>query len=340
MSNVLLRANQDRVEMATTDLDVSVTCAVEAKVSVPGATTVPVKKLFGIVRELPMPEIEIHSDDRHSCTLQSGGSFYKLHGLPAEEFPALPQFAQERRIVLPQEKVKSMLRRTAFAMSTEEARYVLNGIFFSVREHKITMVATDGRRLALAEEEIDVPVESLSEFIVPAKAINELNRLMQSTGQVEIRSTANQAAFTLQDEKGFSVLLITKLVEGNYPNYRQVVPTESKERLTVMREELLQALHRAEFMTSEKVNSVKFNFSKNNLAITVNSPELGEARESLAINYPGRDLAIAFNPTYMMDPLKVLDNDEVALELTDELSPAVMKINGPYLYVLMPMRTN
>jgi DNA polymerase-3 subunit beta len=128
------------------------------------------------------------------------------------------------------------------------------------------------------------------------------------------------------------------LIDGNYPNYRQVIPTETRERIPLVREELLQALRRAEIMTSEKSNSVKLNFTKNKLEITANTPDVGEARESIAVNYKGNDIAIAFNPVYMMDPLKALDNDEVYLELIDELSPGVIKINGPFLYVIMPMR--
>jgi DNA polymerase-3 subunit beta len=145
-------------------------------------------------------------------------------------------------------------------------------------------------------------------------------------------------ALTLKDEKGFSVLIISKLVEGNYPNYRQVIPTETKERVGLPREEFLAALRRAQIMTSDKANSVKLNFTKNNLAITANSPDVGEAREGMAINYKGPDIAIAFNPAYMIDPLGALSEDEVFLELIDELSPGVLKINGPFLYVVMPMR--
>ena len=165
-----------------------------------------------------------------------------------------------------------------------------------------------------------------------------MNRLLQDKGEVEIKFSDNQAAFTLKDDKGFSILLITKLIEGSYPNYRQVIPAETKERVALSREEFLHALRRAEIMTSEKQNSVRFTFTKNNLAITANSPEVGEARESLAINYKGKDMAIAFNPGYVIDPLNALPDDEVFLELIDELSPGVLKINGPFLYVVMPMR--
>ncbi len=152
------------------------------------------------------------------------------------------------------------------------------------------------RRLALVDEEVDVSEKSSGEFIVPAKAVNELTRLLQDKGTVEIKFGENQASFALNNETGFSVLLITKLIEGNYPNYRQVIPGEAKERIALGREELQQALRRAEIMTSEKANSVKLAFGKNTLTITANSPEVGEARETIAINYKGQELAIAYKP--------------------------------------------
>jgi DNA polymerase-3 subunit beta len=201
------------------------------------------------------------------------------------------------------------------------------------------MVATDGRRLALVDEEVDISEKSQGEFIVPAKAVNELNRLLTEKGEVEIKYSENQAAFTLKDDKGSNILIITKLIEGSYPNYQQVIPKETKERVALGREEFLHALRRAELMTSEKQNSVKLSFTKNNLAITANSPDVGEARESMAIQYKGKDMAIAFNPGYVIDPLNALTTeDEVYLELIDELSPGVMKIKSQFLYVVMPMR--
>lgn len=338
LSNVLLRAEGNRLELTATDLDVTIICSVEAAVKTPGATTVPVKKLFGIVRELGNPEIELEVDDKNVCSLRSGPSFFKIRGLGAEEFPPLPKFNEDKNVILPQEKIRSMFRKTSFAISTDESRYVLNGIFFSLKEHKLTMVATDGRRLALVDEDVDVSEKSQGEFIIPAKTVNELNRLLQEKGEVQIRYAENQAAFELKDEKGFSILVITKLIEGNYPNYRQVIPAETKERISLSREEFMHALRRAEIMTSEKQNSVKLSFGKNSLSITANSPDVGEAEETMAINYKGKEMAIAFNPGYVIDPLNALTNEEVFLELIDELSPGVLKINGPFLYVVMPMR--
>ncbi|HEY5043715.1 MAG TPA: DNA polymerase III subunit beta [Verrucomicrobiae bacterium] len=338
LSNVLMRAEKDRVEFTATDLDVTVACSVEAKVGKAGATTVPVKKLFGIVRELSGGEIEIEADEKNVTSIRSGSSFFKIHGLGADEFPPLPKFKDDKKVSLSQETVRAMLKKTSFAVSTDESRYVLNGIFISLKEGKMTLVATDGRRLALVDEEVEISEKSSGEFIVPAKAVNELTRLLQEKGEVEIKFGENQASFLLKDDKGFSVLLITKLIEGNYPNYKQVIPGETKERIPLVREELLQALRRAEIMTSEKANSVKLSFGKNQLAITANSPEVGEARETIAVNYKGKEMAIAFNPRYLIDPLAALAEDEVFIELIDELSPGVLKINGPFLYVVMPMR--
>src|SRR5581483_4408778 len=252
--NVLVRAEKDRVEFTATDLDVTIACSVEAKVKKPGASTVPVKKLFGIVSELGNSEIDLEVDDKNVCSIRSGASFYKINGLSADEFPPMPKFKEDKKVELPQEKVRGMMKKTSFAISTDESRYVLNGIFISLKDHKMTMVATDGRRLAMVDEEVDVSEKSQGEFIAPAKAVNELNRLLQDKGNVEIRYTDNQASFTLKDEKGFSILIVSKLIEGNYPNYRQVIPGEAKERVALIREEFLHALRRADIMTSEKSN--------------------------------------------------------------------------------------
>jgi DNA polymerase-3 subunit beta len=338
LSNVLMRAEGERLELTATDLDVTISCSVEAKIKKAGSSTVPVKRLFGIVRELANAEIELEVDEKNFCTVRSGASFYKINGLGADEFPPMPKFKEEKKVILSQETIRGMMKKTSFAISSDESRYVLNGIFFSLKDHKLTMVATDGRRLALVDEEVDLADKSQGEFIIPSKAVNELSRLLAEKGEAEIRYADNQASFTLKDEKGSSILLITKLIEGNYPNYRQVIPPETKERVALGREEFMHALRRAEIMTSEKSNSVKLNFGKNRLEITANSPEVGEAKESLAINYKGKEMAIAFNPKYMIDPLNALANDEVFLELIDELSPGVLKINGPFLYVVMPMR--
>jgi DNA polymerase III subunit beta len=338
LSNVMLRAEGDRLELTATDLDISVTTSVPATVKKAGATTLPAKKFFGIIRELGPQDIELDTDDKNHTTIQSGSSYYKIHGLGADEFPAEQPIAESRKINLPQEKFKALLRKTSFAISTDETRFVLNGILLSLKEHNVTMVATDGRRLALAYEEVDVPASSQGECIVPTKAINELNRLLQAKGDIEIKIGPNKVSFALSAEGVNPVTIVSKLIEGNYPNYKQVIPGETKERVSFNRDELHAALRRAELMTSEKSHSVKLTFRKNSLEITANTPEIGEARESIAVNYKGPDMAIAFNPGYLMDPLKALTEDEVFLELIDDLSPGIVKTNAPFLYVIMPMR--
>lgn len=347
LSHVLLQAEDNRVRLIATDLDVSISSEVDAKVVRKGAITLPAKLLVGFVRQAPIEEISLEVDDRNACILTSGSSRFKLNGFPAEEFPPLPVFHELKAVTLPQNKLKGLIRRTAFAASVEESRYVLNGLFFSFKDHKVTAVATDGRRLALTEEEVEVDPEGQFEFIVPSKAVAELGRLLQENGTVELRHTENQAQFSLQPEPGAqsaapcgSVVLITKLVEGTYPNYQQVIPRECRERISLSREDFLHALTRAELMTSEKNSAVKLHFTRNQLVITANAPEVGEAREVLSLNYKGTEFQIAFNPVYLSDPLRALEADEVFLELTDELSPGVLKINGPFLYVIMPMRTN
>jgi len=338
LSNVLMKAEDNKVEFTATDLDVTISCTVEASVKKKGSSTIPVKRFFGIVRELASPEIELEVDDKSACSVRAGASFYKINGLAADEFPPVQKFKEDKKIVVPQEKLKSMLRKTSFAISNDESRYVLNGIYLVLKEHKMTMVATDGRRLAMVDEEVDIPDNSQGEFIVPTKAVNEMTRLLGDKGDGEIKFRENQVLMSLADEKGNAAVIISKLVEGNYPNYRQVIPNETKERVALPREEFLAALKRAQIMTSDKANSVKLTIGRNSLAITANSPEVGEARETLAINYKGKDMQIAFNPAYLIDPLGVLTEDEVFLELIDELSPGVLKINGPFLYVVMPMR--
>ncbi|MGB0582024.1 MAG: DNA polymerase III subunit beta [Limisphaerales bacterium] len=336
LSNVLLKGEGDKLQFTATDLDVTISCHVDAKVGKEGGTTIPVKRFFSIVRELQAPEIELDTNDKSVSSLKAGASFYKINGIAADEFPPMPEFGESASIVLPQEKFKAMLKKTSIAISMDESRYVLNGVFMSFKSDKLTLVATDGRRLSMTEEELSDG--ATGEFIVPTKAVSELNRLLQNSGDVKIQFTENQVSFELSGEGQQTILLMSKLVEGNYPNYKQVIPNETKERVTLVREELHQALRRAEVMTNDKSNSVKLTFGKNNLAITANTPDVGEGRESIAINYNGPEISIAFNPGFLMDPLKVLEGDEVFMELNDELSPGLVRVNGPFLYVLMPMR--
>src|SRR5438309_1515514 len=280
LSNVLLQANGNEVHLTTTDLDVGVRGSFEAEVEKEGATTLPARRLFTIVRELPSSEIQFDVDGKNAASIRSGQSFFKILGLPEDEFPPLPKFEDAKVVTIRQKDLRDGLRKTSYAISTDETRYVLNGILFSFKDNKLTMVATDGRRQTLVDLEVEFPRSQETEIIVPAKAVTEIQRLVREEGEVKLSIGQDQIAFELN-----RTLLVSKLIEGNYPNYRQVIPSEAKERITLERETFLTAVRRVSILASEKSNSVKMIFSKSNIDIVVNTPEVGEAKESLPVMY-------------------------------------------------------
>jgi DNA polymerase-3 subunit beta len=333
LSNVLLQARDGQLRLTTSDLDVGMSSGAEAQVEDEGATTLPARRLATIVRELPASDIHFDIDGKNVAAIRCGQSFFRILGLPEEEFPPLPKFEGAKDFTLKQKDLRDALKRTSYAISTDETRYVLNGILFSFRGGKLTMVATDGRRLALVDLEVEFPQSQEVDIIVPTKCVTELGRLIGDDGDIRMSVSENQVAFEADN-----TLLVSKLIEGNYPNYRQVIPGEAKERIALERELFLNAVHRVSLLASEKSNSVKLVFSKNNIEIVANTPDIGEARESIPVTYKGRDFSIAFNPEFLMAPLRNLPNDEVYLDLIDEMSPGVVKTQDPFLYVLMPMR--
>jgi DNA polymerase-3 subunit beta len=335
LTNALLEADEEGLWITTTDLEVGIRCRVEARIEKTGSTTLPARKLVSIIRELPSSEIILEVDSKNAASIRCGASFFKIFGLPKEEFPAFPAFEEPKSLKIRQSELKDGLRKTSYAISSDEARYVLNGILFSLKDNKLMLVATDGRRLALFDSDLEFPESHERDFILPTKAVTELQRLLSEDGEVEISSSENLVSFELNGAR-----LVSKLVEGNYPNYRQVIPGEAKERIALEREAFHNCVRRVSILSSDKTSSVRLNFTKNNLDITANTPEVGEAKESMSINYKGRDISIAFNPEFLMDPLRNLPNDEVFLELIDEMSPGVIKIQTPFLYVIMPMRVS
>ncbi|MFZ5806892.1 MAG: DNA polymerase III subunit beta [Verrucomicrobiota bacterium] len=333
LSNCLIKTISGKISLASTDLDTGIRTEVEADVEKGGAISLPARRLFSIVRELPSEELTLEADSKLNATIRAGNAFFRIKGLAEEEFPPFPKAQSAHVFKTDQKTLKDMFRKTTYAMSTDESRYVLNGAFLSFKDNKLTVVSTDGRRLALVEQPLEFPKTSELEVILPTKAVNELQRLLADEGEVTIGVDENQITFNLG-----SIFLVSKLIEGKYPNYRQVIPNETKERVTIERELLLGAVHRVALLSSDKSSSVRLSFGKNNLDITANTPEIGEAKESMAINYKGKEFSIAFNPDYLSDPLKSLDSDEIFLDFTDELSPCVMRYQKPFLYVIMPMR--
>lgn len=343
LSNVLIEAEKDQVSLTTTNLDLGIRCKIKAEVKEGGAVTLPVKRLASIVRELPNLDVTFDGAPNHQVKLSSGGSTFKIMGMGKEEFPPLPEFGEEKAFTLEQAELASMIKSVAYAESQDETRYILNGVFFSFRDGKFCLVATDGRRLAMTAKEMEIPAERAGAIILPAKTVSELQRLLDKGDKIKINFSDRRCAFQVnagQESSGLvdSIYLYSKVVEGNFPNYNQVIPKETHQRIKLERELFLQCVHRAALVCSEKSNSIKLKLASNLLEITASSPDFGEAHESMAINYSGPDLQVAFNPTFLIDPLKALTKDEVFFELKDEISPGVFKTLDNFVCVIMPVR--
>ncbi|MBX3737366.1 MAG: DNA polymerase III subunit beta [Candidatus Didemnitutus sp.] len=343
LSNVLIEAEKDQISLSTTNLDLGIRCKIKAEVKEGGSVTLPVKRLATIVRELPNVDVTVDASANHQVKIASGGSNFKIMGIGAEEFPKLPDTGDDKTFSLEQAELAGMLGNVAYAQSTDETRYILNGVYFNFKDAKLSLVATDGRRLALVAKEMPVPANSAGAIILPAKTVSELLRLLGKGDKLTIAFNDRRAAFqidTNKDNSGLTdaIYLFSKVVEGNYPNYQQVIPKETHQRIALERELFLQCVHRAALVTSEKSNSVKIKLSANLLEITASSPDFGESHESMAIAYSGPDLQVAFNPQFIMDPLRALTKDQVFFELKDEVSPGVFKTLESFVCVIMPVR--
>ena len=343
LSNVLIEAEKDHISLTTTNLDLGIRCKIKADVKEGGAVTLPVKRLATIVRELPNVDVSFDSTASHQVKIASGGSNFRIMGIGAEEFPKLPDSGDDKNFLLEQGELATMLSNVSYAQSTDETRYILNGVYFNFKDGKLALVATDGRRLALVSKEMTVPSGSAGAIILPAKTVAELLRLLGKGDKLKVAFNERRAAFQIEtgkDASGLtdSIYLFSKVVEGNYPNYQQVIPKETHQRIKLERELFLQCVHRAALVTSEKSNSVKIKLSANLLEITASSPDFGESHESMAISYSGPDLQVAFNPQFVMDPLRALTKDEVFFELKDEVSPGVFKTLESFVCVIMPVR--
>jgi len=343
LSNVLIEAEKDHITLTTTNLDLGIRCKIKAEVKEPGAVTLPVKRLATIVRELPNVDVSFDGAPNHQVKIASGGSNFRIMGIGKEEFPPLPEFGDEKSFTLEQTELTAMLKSVAYAQSTDETRYILNGVYFNFKDGKLSLVATDGRRLALISKELEVPAASAGSIILPAKTVNELLRMLDKGEKLKISFNDRRAAFQINTDKDGSglidsIYLYSKVVEGNYPNYNQVIPKETHQRIKLERELFQQCVHRAALVCNEKSNSVKIKLSSNLLEITAQSPDFGEAHESMAIAYSGPELQVAFNPQFMMDPLRALAKDEVFFELKDEVSPGVFKTLDSFICVIMPVR--
>ncbi|MBO94692.1 MAG: DNA polymerase III subunit beta [Opitutales bacterium] len=359
LQNVLIEASDGKVSLLTTNLDLGIRCSVKADVSEPGSITLPVRELGSIVRQLAGMEVSVECPEGHRASISTRGSLFHVMGIDSKEFPPLPALDKLSQYDLSRNELTQMLRNVSYAQSVNEERYMLRGVYFSFADEKLTLVATDGRRLAVTERAMKIPEGSGGDFILPANTVSELEKMPPLGEKVKVSFNERQVAFEMkvseidgdasEEEKvagkGFvdSIYLVSKVVEGRYPNYKQVIPTETFEKSEVERELLQECITRAALVSDEKVT---FSIKSGEMEITGQST-LGDARETMAIKYEGSDVTVSYNPAFACDPLKALSKDKVILEFRDEISPGIFRTDGPteadpvsFLCVIMPIRSD
>jgi DNA polymerase-3 subunit beta len=332
LSNILIETQEDGLRLTATDLDIGITCLIPVNIQEAGAVTVPAKRFSDIIKELPGSSISVTTKKNNQVNIETDLCQFKIMGLAREEFPKLPEFKDKEVFKLEQSVLKEMLNLTSFSVSIDETRYILNGILFKVNKNGLILVATDGKRLAVVEKKLNYSVSQEISIIIPIKTIHELNRNLKEEGELSIVLGSNQALFDLG-----GVVIISRLIEGEFPDYKQVIPPTTENKLRVRREDLLLAVKRAALLSTPDYQAVKLEIFKNKLVVSKSTPDVGESREELVVAYQGKELAIGFNPNYLIDVLKNLGEESIDIELSDSEKPGVIRIDG-YTYIVLPMR--
>ncbi len=333
---VLISAKDNQLKFTATDLEVGIECVVECEeMRQEGVVTLPCKKLHEVVNNLPQGTLNIAAGEGNTVTLTSGLVRYKLMGMPADEFPKSPEVKRDKTFSMPQSGLKDMLKKVSFSISLDPNRVNITGLLLVLVENQLRLVSTDGRRLSYARYILENPPNVVSSYIIPRKTITELERLLGSEGDVNISLAENQIAFEFGN-----LLVISNLIDAAFPNYEQVIPRGYEKKVIADKEPFATATKRAQVLTTDRYNLVKFDISKKKMVVTTNSPEVGEVKDELDVEYDGDPIAIGFNPQFIIDALKVVEEDKVMLELKDAQSSGVIKpIEGDhYLYVVMPVR--
>jgi DNA polymerase-3 subunit beta len=345
LSNVLLEADSEGViSFTTTNLDVGIHCRLKAEIAESGSATLPAKKLFPIIKSLPGDDVAMEMLDNQRVKISSNGSVFILPSLNQSEFPRLAKIDETNGITISQNDFAAMLKNVSYAQSKDENRYILNGVYFSTEDGSISLVATDGRRLSLISKKFDELI-NFKPVIIPARTVMELERVLCIGETVCIYSDGKQIAFRVKvDDKNDSkltdtILIVSKVVEGKYPNYRQVIPSTTEHRIRLDRERFLEMVQRVAIVADEKNYSIRFKIANNSIEARSFS-QTGEANENMAISYEEVPVEAAFNPRFISDPLKALLKDEVYFEFKDELSPGVFKDTDGLVCVIMPLRLN
>lgn len=334
LANVLLETDGEAIRITATDLEVGARVVVPAKVKGNGAITLSARKLLDIVKELPSAELSMKVQENAWVGLRCGGVAYRLVGLAAGDFPQVEPATSTGWISLDGKLLREMLAQTSFAISHDESRYALNGVLFSFQGGELRLVATDGHRLALASRPRPEGGADVS-GIVPRKAVQEVARVLSAGETVQVGLGENQFALRMPN-----FLLTARLIEGQFPNYEQVVPKAHPLQVVLPRSVFTSALRRVSVLSEERTKPVKLLLSSGTLKLSAYNPELGEAEETLPVEYAGDEVTIGFNSRYLLDALSPLETDQVVVELKDGLSPGVLKSleEEGYLCVIMPMR--
>lgn len=344
LANTLIEApekgKEAKLHLAATDLEVGVRSLHTANVKSPGGLTVSAKKLFEIVRELPDELVELEASANSYLEIRCNRSRFTLAGTAAEEYPTLPEFSPEKTVAFSAGVLSAMIEKTMYAASLDETRYNLNGVYFELLEDsgQIRLVATDGHRLACVDHEIEGDASALaSGVIIPRKGLGELKRLVDEDDAEDIDlAFANNSGLARRGD----VTLVMRLIEGEFPNYNQVIPKDLTQHLIIPKDVLTQSLRRVALLSSERSRAVKFELTEGQLVISSSNPDLGDAREELDVDYGGDALTVGFNARYMLDAIGAMQTKEVRLSFQDELSP--VRITPPNeettLAVVMPMR--
>lgn len=333
LSTILAETSDGWLHLSATDMEMSIRTAVPAVVETPGSTTLPARKIAQIVGALPAGDVSLATDEGQTTTVACGKVFFRIVGLDPKEFPKDTGFAEEWSFVLAGADLRKSLSKVSYSTSEDETRHVLNGILMSVRQGMMTVAATDGRRLALVERHLTGEGIPDGDVILPAKVVAELGRMLEGDGDVTVRLSDARAAFEFGP-----TLLVSKLVEGTYPNYRQVVPAAFAHSVAMPRIALAEALNRVAMVVSETSAAVKMSLKPAEMVVSAMSPEVGEAKEPIDVSYEGDPLAIAFNPLFFTEPIKHLECDQLIMQFNDEYSPVALSGDEGFLYVVMPMR--
>ncbi|MDR1497893.1 MAG: DNA polymerase III subunit beta [Puniceicoccales bacterium] len=345
LMNVLIEAEGETVAFTTTNLDTTIRVRIKASVNTSGHITLPAKKLLEIVSSFTEKDVTVEIIGQDSVKITSGRSVFRIMGIATDSFPKLTAFNSESTFELAQKDLINLINKVDYAQSTDENRFMLNGVFFNFEEAKLSLVATDGRRLAIVSMPISQTGKTGS-LILPAKTVKEVRGRLGDSGNVKILFDERLVLFVIEvteekGENGFveNIQILSKRVEGAFPNYKQVIPKETGKRITIERAAFADSVRRAKIVTGDKPNEsgIKITIGQNQVQVTASS-EIGDANEKIDAAYDDTEINIAFNPNFLLDPLEALKDDNIFFEFKDEMSPGVIKTNEDFICVIMPQR--